>query len=46
MFEVVDQLPIHLSNPDVLNLTPDSSDADRLDRFFDSEDEEFEILSF
>ncbi|PIN97236.1 hypothetical protein AB205_0195260 [Aquarana catesbeiana] len=22
MFEVVDQLPIHLSNPDVLNLTP------------------------
>ncbi|XP_053316146.1 cysteine protease ATG4B [Spea bombifrons] len=46
MFEVVDQLPLHLSNPDVLNLTPDSSDADRLDRFFDSEDEEFEILSF
>ncbi|XP_018117516.1 cysteine protease ATG4B isoform X1 [Xenopus laevis] len=45
MFEVVDQLPLHLSNPDVLNLTPDSSDADRLDRFFDSEDEEFEILS-
>ncbi|XP_063771907.1 cysteine protease ATG4B isoform X4 [Pseudophryne corroboree] len=46
MFEVVDQLPLHLYNPDVLNLTPDSSDADRLDRFFDSEDEEFEILSF
>ncbi|KAG8445379.1 hypothetical protein GDO86_010240 [Hymenochirus boettgeri] len=46
MFEVVDHLPLHLSNPDVLNLTPDSSDADRLDRFFDSEDEEFEILSF
>ncbi|KAM4694597.1 cysteine protease ATG4B isoform 2-T2 [Discoglossus pictus] len=46
MFEVVEQLPLHLSNPDVLNLTPDSSDADRLDRFFDSEDEEFEILSF
>ncbi|XP_053565864.1 cysteine protease ATG4B isoform X2 [Bombina bombina] len=45
MFEVVEQLPLHLSNPDVLNLTPDSSDADRMDRFFDSEDEEFEILS-
>ncbi|MEE6508855.1 hypothetical protein FKM82_023290 [Ascaphus truei] len=46
MFEVVEHLPLHLSNPEVLNLTPDSSDADRFDRFFDSEDEEFEILSF
>ncbi|XP_029472210.1 cysteine protease ATG4B isoform X5 [Rhinatrema bivittatum] len=45
MFELVDHLPSHFSNPDVLNLTPDSSDADRLERFFDSEDEEFEILS-
>lgn len=26
-------------------LTPDFSDSDRLERFFDSEDEEFEILS-
>ncbi|KAM9613832.1 cysteine protease ATG4B isoform 2-T2 [Morphnus guianensis] len=45
MFELVERQPSHFSNPDVLNLTPDSSDADRLERFFDSEDEEFEILS-
>ncbi|KAM6122311.1 cysteine protease ATG4B isoform 2-T2 [Pterocles gutturalis] len=45
MFELVEHQPSHFSNPDVLNLTPDSSDADRLERFFDSEDEDFEILS-
>ncbi|KAM6357999.1 cysteine protease ATG4B isoform 6-T11 [Alca torda] len=45
MFELVERQPSHFSNPDVLNLTPDSSDADRLERFFDSEDEDFEILS-
>ncbi|XP_040982701.1 cysteine protease ATG4B isoform X5 [Aquila chrysaetos chrysaetos] len=57
MFELVERQPSHFSNPDVLNLTPgdkepltasakrNSSDADRLERFFDSEDEDFEILS-
>ncbi|XP_006005315.1 cysteine protease ATG4B [Latimeria chalumnae] len=47
MFELVDHQPSHYSftSPDVLNLTPDFSDSDRLERFFDSEDEEFEILS-
>ncbi|KAG5851164.1 hypothetical protein ANANG_G00090130 [Anguilla anguilla] len=45
MFELVDSQPSHLINTDVLNLTPDFSDSDRLERFFDSEDEEFEILS-
>ncbi|XP_030071723.1 cysteine protease ATG4B isoform X3 [Microcaecilia unicolor] len=45
MFELMDHQTSHFCNPDVLNLTPDSSDADRLERFFDSEDEEFEILS-
>nr|XP_033813537.1 cysteine protease ATG4B isoform X2 [Geotrypetes seraphini] len=45
MFELMDHQTSHFCNPDALNLTPDSSDADRLERFFDSEDEEFEILS-
>ncbi|XP_043378389.1 cysteine protease ATG4B isoform X3 [Chelonia mydas] len=45
MFELIEHQPSHFSSPDVLNLTPDSSDADRLERFFDSEDEDFEILS-
>ncbi|RXN04632.1 cysteine protease ATG4B isoform X1 [Labeo rohita] len=45
MFELVDSQPSHLITADVLNLTPDFSDSDRLERFFDSEDEEFEILS-
>ncbi|XP_045079520.1 cysteine protease ATG4B isoform X2 [Coregonus clupeaformis] len=44
MFELVDRQPSHFaSSVDVLNLTTDFSD--RLERFFDSEDEEFEILS-
>uniref|UniRef100_A0A673XSU7 Cysteine protease n=1 Tax=Salmo trutta TaxID=8032 RepID=A0A673XSU7_SALTR len=44
MFELVDCQPSHFAcSVDVLNLTPDFSD--RLERFFDSEDEEFEILS-
>ncbi|XP_006637839.1 cysteine protease ATG4B [Lepisosteus oculatus] len=45
MFELVDSQPSHFTSSDVLNLTPDFSDSDRLERFFDSEDEEFEILS-
>ncbi|XP_028650649.1 cysteine protease ATG4B [Erpetoichthys calabaricus] len=45
MFELVDRQPSHFTSADVLNLTPDFSDSDRLERFFDSEDEEFEILS-
>ncbi|XP_029789352.1 cysteine protease ATG4B isoform X3 [Suricata suricatta] len=45
MFELVDQQPSHLACPDVLNLSLDSSDVERLERFFDSEDEDFEILS-
>uniref|UniRef100_A0A672SLP3 Cysteine protease n=1 Tax=Sinocyclocheilus grahami TaxID=75366 RepID=A0A672SLP3_SINGR len=45
MFELVDSQPSHLITADVLNLTPDFSESDRLERFFDSEDEEFEILS-
>ncbi|MGH0144755.1 UNVERIFIED_CONTAM: hypothetical protein FKN15_053535 [Acipenser sinensis] len=45
MFELVDRQPSHFVSSDVLNLTPDFSDSDRLERFFDSEDEEFEILS-
>ncbi|XP_033895012.1 cysteine protease ATG4B isoform X3 [Acipenser ruthenus] len=45
MFELVDRQPSHFMSSDVLNLTPDFSDSDRLERFFDSEDEEFEILS-
>ncbi|KAI7790411.1 Cysteine protease ATG4B [Triplophysa rosa] len=45
MFELVDSQPSHLITTDVLNLTPDFSDSDRLERCFDSEDEEFEILS-
>ncbi|KAG7263325.1 hypothetical protein CRUP_002217 [Coryphaenoides rupestris] len=45
MFELVDSQPSHRVSVDVLNLTPDFSDSDRLERFFDSEDEEFEILS-
>uniref|UniRef100_A0A4W5R8K6 Cysteine protease n=1 Tax=Hucho hucho TaxID=62062 RepID=A0A4W5R8K6_9TELE len=44
MFELVDCQPSNFAcSVDVLNLTPDFSD--RLERFFDSEDEEFEILS-
>uniref|UniRef100_A0A669D1T3 Cysteine protease n=1 Tax=Oreochromis niloticus TaxID=8128 RepID=A0A669D1T3_ORENI len=45
MFELVDSQPSHMVSVDTLNLTPDFSDSDRLERFFDSEDEEFEILS-
>uniref|UniRef100_A0A8C5GHZ1 Cysteine protease n=1 Tax=Gouania willdenowi TaxID=441366 RepID=A0A8C5GHZ1_GOUWI len=45
MFELVDSQPSHMVSVDALNLTPDFSDSDRLERFFDSEDEEFEILS-
>uniref|UniRef100_H0XVC9 Cysteine protease n=1 Tax=Otolemur garnettii TaxID=30611 RepID=H0XVC9_OTOGA len=45
MFELVEQPPSHLACPDVLNLSLDSSDVERLERFFDSEDEDFEILS-
>ncbi|XP_037017384.2 cysteine protease ATG4B isoform X3 [Artibeus jamaicensis] len=45
MFELVEQQPSHLACPDVLNLSVDSSDVERLERFFDSEDEDFEILS-
>ncbi|KAK2858083.1 hypothetical protein Q7C36_006002 [Tachysurus vachellii] len=45
MFELVDSQPSHLINTEAINLTPDFSDSDRLERFFDSEDEEFEILS-
>ncbi|XP_038858947.1 cysteine protease ATG4B isoform X1 [Salvelinus namaycush] len=46
MFELVDCQPSHFAcSVDILNLNPDFSDSDRLERFFDSEDEEFEILS-
>ncbi|KAJ8781710.1 hypothetical protein J1605_010968 [Eschrichtius robustus] len=45
MFELVERQPSHLACPDVLNLSLDSSDVERLERFFDSEDEDFEILS-
>lgn len=45
MFELVEQQPPHLACPDVLNLSLESSDVERLERFFDSEDEDFEILS-
>uniref|UniRef100_A0A6Q2YAH0 Cysteine protease n=1 Tax=Esox lucius TaxID=8010 RepID=A0A6Q2YAH0_ESOLU len=46
MFELADRQPSHFScSVDVLNLAPDFFDSDRLERFFDSEDEEFEILS-
>lgn len=45
MFELVEQQPSHLACPDVLNLSLESSDVERLERFFDSEDEDFEILS-
>uniref|UniRef100_A0A3B5LIR3 Cysteine protease n=1 Tax=Xiphophorus couchianus TaxID=32473 RepID=A0A3B5LIR3_9TELE len=45
MFELVDSQPVHMVSVDTFNLTPDFSDSDRLERFFDSEDEEFEILS-
>ncbi|KAG7456610.1 hypothetical protein MATL_G00237570 [Megalops atlanticus] len=45
MFELVDTQPVHYACSDVLNLTPDLSDSDRPERCFDSEDEEFEILS-
>ncbi|XP_059923249.1 cysteine protease ATG4B isoform X1 [Gadus macrocephalus] len=50
MFELVESQPSHMVSVDVLNLTPDPlyadfPDSDRLERFFDSEDEEFEILS-
>ncbi|XP_034511487.1 cysteine protease ATG4B isoform X2 [Ailuropoda melanoleuca] len=45
MFELVEQQPSHLACPDVLNVSLDSSDVERLERFFDSEDEDFEILS-
>uniref|UniRef100_A0A674N455 Cysteine protease n=1 Tax=Takifugu rubripes TaxID=31033 RepID=A0A674N455_TAKRU len=45
MFELVDSQPSHLVGVDAINLTPDFSDSERLERFFDSEDEEFEILS-
>ncbi|KAJ8389628.1 hypothetical protein AAFF_G00118650 [Aldrovandia affinis] len=45
MFEVVDSQPAHYACADVLNLIPDFSVSDRQGRFFDSEDEEFEILS-
>ncbi|XP_038604753.1 cysteine protease ATG4B isoform X1 [Tachyglossus aculeatus] len=45
MFELVERQPSHFTCPDVLNLSLDSSDAERLERFFDSEDEDFEILT-
>ncbi|XP_037705984.1 cysteine protease ATG4B isoform X2 [Choloepus didactylus] len=45
MFELVEQQPSHLACPDALSLSLDSSDVERLERFFDSEDEDFEILS-
>ncbi|XP_060157534.1 cysteine protease ATG4B isoform X2 [Globicephala melas] len=45
MFELVERQPSHLACPDVLNLSLDASDVERLERFFDSEDEDFEILS-
>ena len=45
MFELVEQQPSHLACQDVLNLSLDSSDVERPERFFDSEDEDFEILS-
>ncbi|XP_077463996.1 cysteine protease ATG4B isoform X2 [Stigmatopora argus] len=45
MFELADSQPSHMVSVDALNLTPEFSDSDRLERFFDSEDEEFEILS-
>ncbi|KAM7104829.1 cysteine protease ATG4B isoform 3-T3 [Molossus nigricans] len=45
MFELVEQQPSHLACPDVLHLSLESSDVERLERFFDSEDEDFEILS-
>lgn len=45
MLELVGQQPFHLGFRDVLNLTLDSSPVERLERFFDSEDEDFEILS-
>ncbi|XP_075386453.1 cysteine protease ATG4B isoform X1 [Tenrec ecaudatus] len=45
MFELVEQQPSHLACPDVLNLSLDSSDVEPLERLFDSEDEDFEILS-
>lgn len=45
MFELVEQQPSHLAGPEALSLSLDSSDAERLERFFDSEDEDFEILS-
>ncbi|XP_078521803.1 cysteine protease ATG4B isoform X1 [Lissotriton helveticus] len=45
MFELVERQPSHFCSSDVLSLTPDSFEANQLERFFDSEDEEFEILS-
>ncbi|CAF90552.1 unnamed protein product, partial [Tetraodon nigroviridis] len=46
MFELVESQPSHMVSVDAINLTPDFSDSERLERFFYSEDEEFEILSF
>ncbi|KAI1882714.1 hypothetical protein AGOR_G00237760 [Albula goreensis] len=45
MFEVVDSQPAHFACADVLNFTPELSVSDHKERLFDSEDEEFEILS-
>ncbi|XP_057600093.1 cysteine protease ATG4B isoform X2 [Hippopotamus amphibius kiboko] len=45
MFELVERQPSHLACADALNLSLDASDVERLERFFDSEDEDFEILS-
>ncbi|XP_069474226.1 cysteine protease ATG4B isoform X2 [Ambystoma mexicanum] len=45
MFELVERQPSHFCNADALSLTPDCFDTKKLERFFDSEDEEFEILS-
>uniref|UniRef100_A0A673ZEK6 Cysteine protease n=1 Tax=Salmo trutta TaxID=8032 RepID=A0A673ZEK6_SALTR len=39
------RLSIHLSTKPLFRTVRDFSDSDRLERFFDSEDEEFEILS-
>ncbi|XP_072331035.1 cysteine protease ATG4B isoform X2 [Scyliorhinus torazame] len=43
MFELMDFQTARF--PDVHCLTPDFTDSERLERFFDSEDEDFEILS-
>uniref|UniRef100_UPI00398E5DEE cysteine protease ATG4B isoform X3 n=1 Tax=Pristiophorus japonicus TaxID=55135 RepID=UPI00398E5DEE len=43
MFELMEHQTARF--PDVHCLTPDFTDSERLERFFDSEDEDFEILS-